>query len=297
MPDKPSPAAWRKWLLPLKAIVSIGLLAFLVSRLEWNDLRELPATTPLLLLCALGINIGALALMAGRWQILLHAATGRTIAYAHLFRYYLIGAFYNNLLPGSIGGDVLRTKRLAANHDVALRVATRVTITERVIGLCGVLLLAAASARWAPLPPAWDNALGEWKGVATVAAAFASISIILSLLYTLRRQQLGIRSLFSIGMLVVLAQMTDAAIILLFLFAMDIHIAPAALVFAVSASYLAAMLPISLGGLGVKEGALTALLLLARVPVEAALLIPLTLTLTRLMTGAVGAVTDLRTRE
>ena len=294
--DKPGPAKWRKWLLPIKALVSLGLLAFLVSRVDWEDVRALPSTTPLLLVCALGINLGALALMAGRWQILLRAATGRSVAYPNLFRYYLVGAFYNNLLPGTIGGDVLRTKRLASNHDITLASATRVTITERVIGLCGVLLLASVTAHWAPLPPSWEQAFGSWRGPLTVIAAASSVLLMFALLFTLRRQRLGAGTLASVGLLVITAQMADAIIVLLFFLTMDIGIAPAALVFAVSASYLAAMVPISLGGLGVKETVLTALLLLAGVPMHAAILVPLMLTLTRLLTGAVGAITDLRSK-
>lgn len=293
---KLSPAAWRKWLLPIKATVSIGLLAFLVSRLDWEDVRQLPAITPLLLVFSLGINIGALALMTGRWRILLRAATGRDVAYSSLFRYYLVGAFYNNLLPGSIGGDVLRTKRLSDNHDIARAPAIRVTVTERLIGLGGVMFLASATAPWAPLPPSWSEAIGPWREPATIIAGITSVLVIIALLFTLRRQRLGLGALASVGLLVVLAQMTDAIIILLFFLSMDVWTPPTALVFAVSASYLAAMLPISLGGLGVKESVLTALLLLAGAPMHAALLVPLMLTLTRLLTGTVGAVIDLRSR-
>ncbi|MFT3897075.1 MAG: lysylphosphatidylglycerol synthase transmembrane domain-containing protein [Thermomonas sp.] len=295
----PEPVAKKKrWLLAAKALVSFGLLGYMVSRLHWDDLRALPASTPLLLLVALVLNLSALAMMAGRWRLLIEAATGISVPYRHLLRHYLTGSFYNNLLPGAIGGDLVRTKRLIDRHGVPGRIAIKITFFERLVGLCGIVILAGASLPFARIPAGWsriaDRNLLLW---ASASIATACVVAIVLLLRTLRHRPMGASSLVSVMLLVVLAQLTDAAIVWLFLHAMAIAIAPGGLVFSVCTAYLASMIPISLGGLGVKEGTLAALLAVNGVPAGSALLVPLMLTLTRLMTGTVGAVTEIGTHR
>ena len=277
-----------------KALVSFGVLGFMVSRLHWEDFRALPASTPLLLLAALALNLSALAMMAGRWRLLIEAATGIQVPYRHLFRHYLTGAFYNNLLPGAIGGDVMRTTRLVQRHEIPARTAIKITFFERLVGLGGIVILAGTSLPFARLPAAWTKIAGPHALLAASAlAALGCIAAIVYLLRTLRHQPLGPSALASVIALVVLAQLADAAIVWLFLHAMHLRISAGGLVFSVCVAYLAAVIPISLGGLGVKEGTLAALLSVNGVPASAALMVPLMLTLTRLMTGTVGAIGEI----
>ena len=298
MSAETSRTGWQRYVPWLKAAVSTVLLAYLFSRLDWQDVRALPTSTPLLLLAGVGLNLAALALMSGRWRVLLQAATARTFPLNMLFRHYLVGAFYNTLLPGSIGGDVVRTRRLIVQQGIETRTAIRIALLERLIGLCGIVGLVAATAPWAQLPESWHR-IGEALPLAWAAAAgaLASLVALILLLRGFGVGQLGFAGAMTIALLVVFAQLTDVAILALFLLALGLHVAPPALVFCVGAAYVAAMLPISLGGLGIKEGVLSSLLTLHGIPLAIAILLPLALVLVRLITAAVGASVEFAERR
>lgn len=297
-PEPTSQAGWRKLLPWLKAAVSAALLVFLFSRLDWADVRALPASTPLLLLVGVGLNLAALLLMAGRWRTLLRATTARVFPLPALFRHYLVGAFYNTLLPGSIGGDVVRTRRLILQQGVETRTAIRVALLERLIGLCGILGLVAATLPWVRLPERWHAAIAafplNWLALVGAVACLVALAL---LLRGFGAKDLGVVGALSVAVLVICAQLTDAAILALFLLALGLQVAPPALVFCVGAAYIAAMLPISLGGLGVKEGVLGGLLTLHGVPLTIAILVPLALVLVRLCTAGLGAAVEFTERR
>ena len=299
MQTEPIPrSGWRRLLPWLKAAVSAALLWYLFSRLDWHDVRALPASTPLLLLIGVGLNLAALMLMAGRWRTLLHATMARTFPLLALFRHYLVGAFYNTLLPGSIGGDVVRTRRLILQQGVDTRTAIRVALLERLIGLCGVAGLVAATLPWVRLPERWQAAVDVLPThLLSLLGALACLVALVLLLRGFGAKSLGIVGALSVAVLVICAQLTDAAILALFLVVLGLHVTPPALVFCVGAAYIAAMLPISLGGLGVKEGVLGGLLTLHGVPLAIAILVPLALVLVRLCTAVLGAAVEFSERR
>src|SRR5205085_3249515 len=82
-----------------------------------------------------------------RWGLLLDAQNiqlpGRT-----LFGSYLVAGFFNNFLPSNIGGDVVRIRDTAAPAG-STTLATTVVIVDRVLGLIGLVLVAACGATMA----------------------------------------------------------------------------------------------------------------------------------------------------
>ena len=91
-----------------RVLISAGLLTVLLvlckPRAVWQCARA--ASLPLLA-GALAVYLGSMLLVAWRWQLLLRA-DGVRVSLLRLTRYYLIGFFFNNFLPSSIGGDVAR---------------------------------------------------------------------------------------------------------------------------------------------------------------------------------------------
>jgi len=74
-----------------------------------------------------------------RWQVLLRAR-GVEVGFLRLFRLYMIGMFANNFLPGAAGGDAVKVLGLYSNQRPA-DVAVASVLVERFLGLAALGLL------------------------------------------------------------------------------------------------------------------------------------------------------------
>lgn len=110
------PRARRWWVLPLRLAISLAMLAVLFRRIpnfEWSALvPDWRSAAPLWLGLALVLTLVGVVLSAARWQQVLHALDIRP-RLGHLVSYYFAGQFVSNVLPTTIGGDVLRISRLS----------------------------------------------------------------------------------------------------------------------------------------------------------------------------------------
>lgn len=132
----------------IKLAVGLGLLVFLYLQLEdpqalWQQV--IAANKGLLVLGAL-CYASAVALSGMKWGVLLHAA-GIEVRPRRLLSYQWIAEFFNNFFPAQVGGDVMRGYELAADTHRAADAAASVLI-DRFIGLM-VFMSAAAAGAWA----------------------------------------------------------------------------------------------------------------------------------------------------
>lgn len=98
-------AVWIRW---IGTILSLGLFAWLVTRLDWEALRaQLGGLNPWALALALGLYLVSQAFNTLRWCTLLWAH-GVLITFWQAFRITWSGIFASNFLPSTIGGDGLR---------------------------------------------------------------------------------------------------------------------------------------------------------------------------------------------
>ncbi len=126
----------------IKIGLSLALLAVLIYRLDWSGvLVALAKADWWVLAAAIGLQLAAYAVGAWRWSILLalHRLGHRL---GNLVQIYLIGALFNNLLPSSAGGDLLRAYHIYRQRH-GLAVAVSPIITERVLGLVTLIGTAA----------------------------------------------------------------------------------------------------------------------------------------------------------
>jgi uncharacterized membrane protein YbhN (UPF0104 family) len=145
--DDPSPPSRARSLAisAIKAAVSIGLLALLLSRVDvgrlWTVARQ---ASPAWLAAALLLYFAMVLASAVRWGVLLRAQHVR-LSYSFLTQSFLVATFFNNFLPSNIGGDVVRitdTAKAAGSKTLA----TTVVLIDRGIGLLGLALMAATGA-------------------------------------------------------------------------------------------------------------------------------------------------------
>lgn len=129
----------------IKIAVGLGLLFFLYTRLKdpmglW---QQVATSNKGLLAAALVVYAAAVAFSGVKWGILLRA-NGIRMTFGRLLAYQWLAEFFNNFLPAQVGGDVMRGYALASDTHRRADAAASVLI-DRFMGLF-VFMLAAAIA-------------------------------------------------------------------------------------------------------------------------------------------------------
>ncbi|HVP14058.1 MAG TPA: lysylphosphatidylglycerol synthase transmembrane domain-containing protein [Terriglobales bacterium] len=136
---------WRgTLLLAAKIVLSLGLMAFLVTRIPLHELgATLRSASVPWLGAAAALLLASNVLGAYQWQRLLRAVSIR-IPFWKVLSYYHVGLFFNNFLPANIGGDFARV--LDASRYGSSRAAALSTIVmDRLIGTLALGGLALAT--------------------------------------------------------------------------------------------------------------------------------------------------------
>lgn len=134
--------AWRgPLLLAVKVAFSLGLITFLFARIPLDELRATLGGADLRWI------VGAAALLFGsnvigtwQWQGLLRGA-GIRIPFWKVLSYYHVGLFFNNFLPANVGGDVARVLD-ASRYGASRATAFSTVLMDRLIGTVALAGLA-----------------------------------------------------------------------------------------------------------------------------------------------------------
>lgn len=302
--------------LLLKAGVSVALLAVLLSRVDLAAVaaalgRYQPGTLCLgLALTLLGTGISAL-----RWWILLPE-----VSYRQLLGYSFIGQFYAFVLPGQIAGEAVKAWRVSRGRADGPRIAASVMI-DRLVGLNGLLLVGLAGLA------ASDHAI-----TSRLLLPFAALLLALSLALLLaglprvarmlshvleavarrfpRMQRLAeLAAAFmsawqaycrapgrlAISLLLgVLFQLAVVGIYYLLATDLSIDLAAADWMWVVGIASIAVLLPVSIAGIGLREGALIGCLAYLSVDGELAIALSIGVLAMMLTSALVGGLIDLR---
>jgi uncharacterized protein (TIRG00374 family) len=133
-----------RWML-VQAVLSMGLLVFLLRSLDLAAFRALFARLPLwFYLLSLLVVLGGQVVYAWRWRLLL-AEAGVRVPLLLTVRQYFIGTFLNNFLPSTVGGDVGKVYFLGRDHGY--RVVMASVMLDRMLGLA-MLAMWATLALW-----------------------------------------------------------------------------------------------------------------------------------------------------
>jgi len=295
------PPVWRGFLLRLVFTgASLAVLAAIVDfgRL-WADLSQIDAGYAGL---AVALHAAIVALLGWRWRTILGAlGVRRRIDWAIGLTF--VATLLNLLLPLSLGGDVGRVL-LGRRSDIGLAVGASVAVFDRVIGVTALALLALPALVLVPSM----SAASPWLWVAAllvpgclVAAALAlAAAVVLARRWPMARRVVDFAGRFrplldrpfllaaitlqSVGghlLAIVVAYVIAAGLGLPLTLAQSFLLMPPVL--------LAAALPLSLGGWGVREAAAIPLLGLAGVSATGALAIALLFGLTQLASAGLGS--------
>jgi uncharacterized protein (TIRG00374 family) len=130
------------WILALKIIFSLSILAFLLIReVRFKDIPDALENIDIFWL-VLSFSLHALGLFisAYRWQILIRAQ-GDEVPLGFLAKSYLVGNFFNLFLPTRFGGDVVRI-RDGSRYSRSLLKSSAIVIVERFTGIIVLLTFA-----------------------------------------------------------------------------------------------------------------------------------------------------------
>src|ERR1700692_4585791 len=131
----------------IKILISAALLYLALRKANFSDLASRIDVASLGWL-ALAIAATFLQIFVGvlRWRIVT-AECGAPLPIRQAMRYNLIGSFFNQTLPSSIGGDAVRLW-LVARAGAGWRAATYSIFVDRAMGLIALAIIIVASLPW-----------------------------------------------------------------------------------------------------------------------------------------------------
>lgn len=245
----------KRGLLVLRVVVSGTLLAWLLMQPDWSRIGQLVAAAPAYLLLAPPTLLLLIFLSTAlRWRLLLRDRQIR-LDLRSAYVLYLIGGFYSVILPGALGGDVVRGGGATAATGAPLATIAKSIVVERV---CGALALLFVGAAVVPLlSPALRLALGLPLTGGLVLGAVAGIvgAAIFRRLADARTPTLA-----TVVALSAFAHITDGVATLALARVLELDLPLTVILVANPVVFVATVLPISLGGLGVREGVMAFIL-------------------------------------
>jgi len=267
----------------IRVVVSASMVVYLLRQIAIADVatvlgrgfREWPLLAVAATLPAAGLFISGL-----RWQLLL-SIHGKRAVMRSLFSALLVGCFFNQFLPTTIGGDVARSRWTSSLFGSRL-VSLTVVGVDRILGLVGVCAVGAAAALAGAsvvdrVPGLWILASAAVVGVAGLAASASlaiawvakpagrrrfpaaagpKVQLVWSALTTFgsKKRRLALAVLLSIALQVVIVIQYFALTA-----ALGVHVSLWNLSIIVSVVTLISLAPISINGIGLRENALIVL--------------------------------------
>lgn len=297
----------------VRLILSIAILVLAARGVDLTEVKnDLLKIEPAMFVLAVVILLTQAVIMNFRW-ILIMQAVEAPLPFLSGLRILLVSLWFNQALPSTVGGDLVRIWMLHRGH-VPWGRAVKGVLADRVTALIGlvVLVMGGFPFVWLQISdPRATYAIGALalSGVAGTFVlvtldrwpqrirkiwpllAFASLGVLVRFLL-LKFDRRGV--LFSTAILIHLL-----TILTCFVLATGLHsgLSFASALVLVPPVVLLSALPLSISGWGVREGAMVAALATAGVPQAAALAISVLLGLVSLVIGLVGGVVWLVSRE
>ena len=278
----------------LKLLVTGGLVYYLLRYLDIGALgAAFLSVTPSLYVIAIVCFVVSNLLGAVQWFLLLRAQN-LTVSFRQALIFYHVGVFFNNVLPGNIGGDALRIydiRRLTGESSGGIAA----TVMDRFIGLfststlallaflfifeldaVGTLIDAPTGAHLAQL---WVPALAAvWLGLVGILSVglsrrlgqLADVTVLRLLPERLRQLVNHLHNTVSVyrrrlplllGIWIISIAVQFSRILVYYAagLALGIQVGLVYFVCYQPVAAILAALPISIGGLGVREGVLVTL--------------------------------------
>jgi len=302
-------------LLLVRIIISVSLIVFLVKT-QFKDIRSaleiIKSVNKPLLILSLSTHIFGIWITAVRWNTLLGTQKVK-LGTTTLTLTVLIGFFFNNFLPTSIGGDVFRTYDAAKKANIPIETSASIIIVERFSGIISASTYAIIALFLG------FTAIGNQSFIIPVIIFF--IICIIIAFFILNPSMLRLNKLINrikflkkvkeklaniyftflsfkkfkwvlVRVLIYSFLLQFAVILNYFLAAksLGINLNLTAFIFIVPVVTIIAMVPISIGGIGIRENTLVFIMTAIGVGSEQAALCALLIFLMLIFIGIIGGI-------
>ncbi|MBC8389147.1 MAG: flippase-like domain-containing protein [Actinobacteria bacterium] len=302
-------------LLVARVVISVSLIVFLIKT-QLKDfqsiIRILKSSDKVLLLLSLSTHVFGIWITAVRWKALLNTQKVR-LGTGTLTATVLIGYFFNNFLPTTIGGDVFRTYDSSKKANISLSTSASVILVERFSGIVSAVTYAVVALFLG------FTTIGNQSVIIPIVIFFV-ITIILAF-FIINPSVLRLGKLFSrfkylhklkerlyniyktlmsfkkykmalIKVLIFSFLLQFAVILNYFLAAraLGINLTLTAFIFIVPVVATIAMIPISIGGIGLRENSLVFILVAMGTANEKAALCSLLIFFMLVLVGIAGGI-------
>jgi glycosyltransferase 2 family protein len=259
-PMKKQNQPWWRWVI---TIIAIGLFVYIIYKSKDEFLLTMQTASP-------GYALGGLALLfvsrqavAARWFALLKASE-KPVNYLDTLKLTYAGLFATNFLPTSIGGDLVRfIGMIQSGVDSALVLAS--LIMDRVVGLVGMAVMVPGGVFLVSHPmqslslttpislAASVGGLMPWMNKIRQRLLVFIRKLIQDLIFWLKRPKNLLLSLF----FTLIHETLLFGMLWFFLRSVGEDVPFWVIASIYSLSYLATLIPLSIGGLGIQEMSIT----------------------------------------
>jgi len=283
----------RPVVLTVKLLVTISLFGWVLSQVDIDALTSSLANTRLSYFTfAIAAHALAFMLFSVRWWYL-YRTQDKTSRYRDTFKSYYLGLFFNNFLPTGIGGDVIRILRLR-KFGYATHLLVSSSLMDRILGLTSILMMGFVALSITPNFVLHPNT----KLIIYIIAILTPFGLLflfsdympkltqlviqrfhkgrftdflLNVMSTLHEYRHSRPRVLVALILSILAQYFIIASYVMIGFSLDISLPTSVFFIIIPIVFLATSLPISIGGLGVREGVIVSLFTLFNVNTQAAI--------------------------
>lgn len=291
-----------KWIA--KLLFSLGLMAVLFWKADTAMLaRHIFNMSPLMLVLSALLILVAVAIRAYRWSAMMSAYKVK-LSFRKSFELIQIGNFYGQFLPMTVGGDVVRTWQ-AHRDGLPIRASIHTVLLDRWFGFVSLLVIILGSipalpqtflksgAGWLLAMLAFlalvglgsvlvlDQVVGRWHHIKILAEAST---------FSKSARQFSANISLSIPIFIasIATHLLSIVAIKVLADGMGAHVSFYQMLILMPPVMLLTMLPISLAGWGVREGAMIFALAYVGVPHEQALAVSILLGIVSLVISLPG---------
>jgi len=176
MPDRK-----KTYLFILKLVFSLSIIVYLLTRKAPipKIIQDLSGVDLFWLVVAFSLHAFGLFASAYRWQILAQAQ-GDEVPLGYLAKSYLVGTFFNNFLPSRFGGDIVRIWD-GSRYSRSLVKSSAIVLVERLTGIIVLFIFALVMSLFRlnmalRIPVIRISLLLGLLGLTTIAAFFLPVT-------------------------------------------------------------------------------------------------------------------------
>ena len=156
-------------LIAFKLFVTVGFFYWLLTLANFETVWITLSTVSMAVVAfAIGMTLFTFLVSSLHWSILLRRSA-KHVSYTNILPSYYLGVFFNNILPTTMGGDVVRAIHLGL-HGISMKSLIGSTFIDRGVGLFVILGMGIVS-----LSLSQEITLGTRNSILLATVAFTTL--------------------------------------------------------------------------------------------------------------------------